>query len=98
MMKKVKWCYIGSESKLPEEYRLKINEDQTIHNYTQQNIDYTQHQKEQESTFISQNNDRARRADRLVWLGYHLYEVMVAGSNPARPTIILAYLRKKGLN
>jgi hypothetical protein len=26
-------------------------------------------------------------ADRLVWLGYHPYEVMVAGSSPARPTI-----------
>ena len=25
-------------------------------------------------------------ADSLVWLGYHPYEVMVAGSNPARPT------------
>ena len=39
---KVKWCYIGSKSKLPEKYRLKINEDQTIHNYTQQNTNYTQ--------------------------------------------------------
>ena len=85
---KVKWCYIGSNNKLPDEYKIKINyyEDQTLHNYTQQYNDFTQHQKKQESTFISQNDDRACRADRLVWLGYHLYEVMVAGSNPARPT------------
>lgn len=34
---KVKWCYIGSNSKLPDEYRLKINDMKiklytTIHN------------------------------------------------------------------
>ena len=50
---------------------------------------YAQHQKKFKSTFISQNDDKSRRADRLVWLGYHPYEVMVAGSNPARPTIFI---------
>jgi len=51
---KVKWCYIGSNNKLPDEYKIKINyyEDQTLHNYTQQYNDFTQHQKRHNSTFF----------------------------------------------
>ena len=30
--KKIAWCYIGSYSKLPEEYKDKIKEIKTIHN------------------------------------------------------------------
>lgn len=43
--KKIEWCYIGSYSRLPGEYKDKVKENETIHNYTQQSEDYTQQQK-----------------------------------------------------
>jgi len=30
--KKIAWCYIGSYSKLPKEYKYKVEEIKTIHN------------------------------------------------------------------
>ena len=87
-------CYLGKYQSLPEQYKAIIHKKEEL--YT----NYTQTNKNRETLNLSstsQNNDRARRADRLVWFGYHLYEVMIAGSNPARPTK-LSYFQKKGLN
>jgi hypothetical protein len=96
----VKWCYFGSYNRFREEYREKIDETDvpTAHNYTQQNGGFPHHQKKQESTFISQYRQGVFGADRLVWLGYHPYEVMVAGSNPARPTMNAVSLHERRLN
>jgi hypothetical protein len=84
---KVKWCYFGKYEKLPTIYQdLLQATNQRIQQKDTTGYNIINTVENLNSTFISPNDDKARRADRLVWLGYHPYEVMVAGSSPARPT------------
>ena len=84
---KKQWCYLNK--KLLAIPWIKEAIKQTTQTTTQISIDTTQTSQTTEtlnSRSIRQHSQGRQRADRLAWLGYHPYEVMVAGSSPARPT------------
>lgn len=83
---KIEWCYIGSYDKLPEEYKEKIDEIQTIHNHTQQYEDYTQRQDSLKSTSISQNRNVSQCGCGLVWSRIEAFQASSPGSNPGSRT------------
>jgi hypothetical protein len=92
---------LGSNNKLPDEYRLKINEyeDQTLHNYTQQNTDYTQQINNVEklnSASISQNMNETLCGCGLDWSRIEAFQASNPGSNPgSRTTHHVAFLERR---
>ena len=77
------WCYLGKYESLPKDYKAVIHKQRGLYTNDTQTPNTIE---TLNSRSIRQRRQGRQRADRLAWLGYHPYEVMVAGSSLARPT------------
>ena len=82
--RKTRWCYIGKE--LPEEYQELIHKE---HRYTQSDTQTNASRENLNLGLINENKpENTARAGSLARLGHLLDVQKVAGSNPARPTML----------
>ncbi len=93
--KKIAWCYIGSYNKLPGEYKDKVKEIETIHNYTQQSKDYTQQMVDLENLYSDsfiQNRNELTSGCGLAWSRTGASQASNPGSNPGSRTNKVMFL------
>ena len=93
---KIKWCYLGKCEKLPEEYKTLIHNQGTVIHQKRANP------KNKKLTFKSENksffSEPPIHGPVVQWYERRPRTAEVAGSNPARSTIIVVFGFKSGDN